>query len=113
VGFSTTRQNLGLLDPVLLLDAPLDAQSMTDAGDIRRLPGSDLGERANSYTMESGFDAFIDRADTLQIVGRTRRLSRQGAMARGWGGDLRGSGRGLKRRATGLRAAQRALEARD
>jgi hypothetical protein len=75
VSFLATRQDLGLLYPVFLLDAALEAQFLTEASNVRRFPGSDIGKTSYPKISQCVFEPRIDVPDACQVV------------ARSWGGS--------------------------
>lgn len=90
----TARQDLRLLDPVLLLDATLEAQHLADLGDVLGLPCCDVGVTTHACLVERRLERPIDRPDALEIVGRATCGGR---------GDRRGNGRGRRRHRSGRR----------
>ena len=86
-------QNLGLLDPVLLLDAAVEAQRLAYARHVRRGPACDILERTHAKMLEPLLDEVVDEPDTRQIVGR----SVGGISVLGWRRGSLGSGRGRSR----------------
>jgi hypothetical protein len=72
VGLAALGQNLRLLDPVLLIDAALEPQSIPDALDVGLHPGGDLLIAANTELVEAGLELGIDQSYPLQVLRRCR-----------------------------------------
>ena len=61
-------KDLRLLDPVLLIDAALEAEGLAHALHVLPLPGGDLLVAADPELVELGFDAGVDEVNTLQVL---------------------------------------------
>ncbi len=82
VGFASLCENERLLDPVLLVDAPLEAEGLAHLLHIVPHPGSDVLVAGDAELVEARFDAGIDQANALEVlhaIGRWRRNDRRGS----------------------------------
>src|SRR5262245_16791567 len=71
LGLAAGRQDTGLLDPVLALDAPLEIERLADALDVARRPVGDVVVGQDAQLVELLLDQYPDAADALEVLGGT------------------------------------------
>src|SRR5690606_5271556 len=74
-------ERLGLLDPVVALDAALEVQVAVDPLALGLLPAGDLGEGIDAERMQDALDLRADARDQLEVVDSRRLLDRGRAIA--------------------------------
>src|SRR6476660_9895434 len=71
-GDAALGERLGLLDPVVALDAAVEGEIAVDPVALGLLPGSDLREGEDAQRMQDALDLRADAGDQLEIVDRGR-----------------------------------------
>jgi hypothetical protein len=97
VGLPAARQDLRLLDPVLLLYAAPGAKLSIDPCHVAGRPGGDLRVAVHAQTLENAGCGRVDGADAQQIIANLtlgrRNLGRRRLCGRGHGRNRTLSGR--------------------